>query len=800
MATHQRKIRRWRPLFISAGLIMVALAEADVSAQWVTFTNETSVRMPTGAGLNDPAVSTTDPEEKHYAWDDVDHDGDIDLAVGRKQPFTSAGRKRNVLFMNEGIAEGHSINGVLVDRSAQYIPGFLDLTNDRDIVMADVDNDTWVDIITAPAYGQGLPTSISHPRVYMNQGEIDGVWQGYVYEQPRVPTFPSWPNFCGAFAGDVTGDGSVDLSFVDYDNISPNTFDDRLLINDGNGFFTDESTLRMTGAMLDSGFGIYPVIADMNDDGWNDIVKNENGVLEVFNNGGNGFFNILENVPGGAPYFVSVGDLNNDNRLDMITSDDGTDRYFLNTGNGGNGMADFAQFTFPAVTNGFGSDSYAVDLNQDGWNDVLIGDLDVDIAQCPNGNGADILRNNGNPPNVTFQTANGGIPSSMLNGVHDFGIFDINGDTWLDLVVGRCTGTQVWVNAPPISMAFSYPDGLPEATVLPNQEVEITVQFTANGDTLDPDSPTMYVSVNDGEFVSTPLTPISENQYGGTLPAVSCYETISFYFTAQMNGGLTFSDPSTAPGVTYGVMAATGTELLLSDTLEGDVSTWSVVNGGPISSGEWEHVDPIGTVSPVDGSLAAPQDDATPAGSMAFVTENGAVGGAASASDVDGGPTYLLSPTIDLQGVDAIISYSRWVYSAFGIHDSLTTYVSNNGGTTWVTVDTSTATGSAWESFSFLASAYVEPTSNVRVRFGISDLDGSLTEAGIDDFKVETIICEGTPCPADLNGGGSVGAEDLALLLGAWGPNAGHPADLNGNGTVGAEDLALLLGAWGACG
>ncbi len=62
----------------------------------------------------------------------------------------------------------------------------------------------------------------------------------------------------------------------------------------------------------------------------------------------------------------------------------------------------------------------------------------------------------------------------------------------------------------------------------------------------------------------------------------------------------------------------------------------------------------------------------------------------------------------------------------------------------------------------------------------------------------------GTPdeceCPADLNGDGTVGPVDLAMLLGAWGPNPEHPADFNGDGNVGPADLAQLLGSWGPCG
>ncbi len=50
--------------------------------------------------------------------------------------------------------------------------------------------------------------------------------------------------------------------------------------------------------------------------------------------------------------------------------------------------------------------------------------------------------------------------------------------------------------------------------------------------------------------------------------------------------------------------------------------------------------------------------------------------------------------------------------------------------------------------------------------------------------------------PADFNHDGHVNAFDLAVLLGAWGPNPGHPADLNGDGIVSAFDLAILLGAW----
>ncbi len=79
----------------------------------------------------------------------------------------------------------------------------------------------------------------------------------------------------------------------------------------------------------------------------------------------------------------------------------------------------------------------------------------------------------------------------------------------------------------------------------------------------------------------------------------------------------------------------------------------------------------------------------------------------------------------------------------------------------------------------------------------------SLDICDIADETSQDDNANGTPdeceCPADLDGDGMVGAADLAMLLGAWGPNPGHPADFNGDDTVGAADLALLLGNWGSC-
>ncbi len=55
------------------------------------------------------------------------------------------------------------------------------------------------------------------------------------------------------------------------------------------------------------------------------------------------------------------------------------------------------------------------------------------------------------------------------------------------------------------------------------------------------------------------------------------------------------------------------------------------------------------------------------------------------------------------------------------------------------------------------------------------------------------------PCPADLDGNGSVGTSDLLALFAAWGTNPGGPPDFDGDGTVGTSDLLILFSQWGPC-
>ncbi len=84
-------------------------------------------------------------------------------------------------------------------------------------------------------------------------------------------------------------------------------------------------------------------------------------------------------------------------------------------------------------------------------------------------------------------------------------------------------------------------------------------------------------------------------------------------------------------------------------------------------------------------------------------------------------------------------------------------------------------------------------TESDSTRIDLIDLSGDVPGA---PSEYEVAAAPDT-CEADLDGDGSVGATDLAELLGTW-TQVGVPADFFGNG-VGADDLAELLGFWGPC-
>lgn len=447
-------LRAFSVVLVTLALILPLSGQA----QWLDWDIQTDSR------LQLTSVATSDDEEKDIWPADLNKDGWTDVIVVRKEPFSAPTEpaKSDLLLINQ--------EGVLVDLTAELAPEFISNPSfARDVYTVDVDGDTWDDVVIVNTFNQ-------QPMLYMNLGEdASGNWLGLADESNlRLPTLTSdQPLICAVWAGDLTGNGAQDLYFVNYRvNSGGGTAKDFLLINDGNGFFTDEGASR-AGNLLNSAFGTAGQIHDMDGDGDLDIIKNTTlydvspwnarGVIVLFNDGTGNFPNWQNLVPNASPYMFEIVDFNGDGLLDLYVVDDGSDKILTATSHTPDSNLDFNTVNLGfSSSNGFGGNVHAADLDLDGDLDVVVSDVDVDIPPCNSSRRMAIYEN----VNGTFSDPYGNTAFDWVTNSYDVALLDINNDGLIDVFSGKCAGYDVIMSANCDLVAGSADfdlDGIPDA-------------------------------------------------------------------------------------------------------------------------------------------------------------------------------------------------------------------------------------------------------------------------------------------------------------------------------------------------
>ena len=228
------------------------------------------------------------PQSSNLA--DVDADGDLDYFICNDDGL-------NALLLNSGA--GFFTQSDMIDFSTAPAS---DNSGNYSSIWTDIDGDSDLDLYIAKC--RAGVTDITDPRrvnaLYINNG--DGTYQELAAALGVADGLQSW----SVDAGDVDNDGDMDLFVTNHDG--PH----RLYINDGSSF----SDYEYVPGRLTS-FAFQGVFADMDNNGWLDIVITDGSVNNILYNEGMQFTYAPWQQGGAKPGSCVIADLNHDGYYDI---------------------------------------------------------------------------------------------------------------------------------------------------------------------------------------------------------------------------------------------------------------------------------------------------------------------------------------------------------------------------------------------------------------------------------------------------------------------------------------------------
>lgn len=403
-------IQRRQAVGVVATVLLLAL---PAGAQ--QFVQETTTRFPSP----NPSDFTN-----QLTIGDIDGDGDQDLIFANGGNFSTPGPNELVrVFVNDG-------SGFFTDNSAAAMSGFNGLH--RGVELGDVDLDGDLDMILVQDFNR-------QPSLHINNGS--GVFADETGSRLPAMTLSS----TRAQFGDIDNDGDLDI----YINNGGATSrfgcgQSRVWINDGNGFYTDETVGRHPIGNVCEPMDV--IFGDIDGDFDIDVRtgNRDANASKLYRNDGTGVFTEVGGVPAdNNTYSYDFGDIDGDGDLDLLGANSnfgsGGELLLINDGSGGYTNGTSQILTNPSIDD---NDTKFLDYDNDGDLDFVIAALGGSSERIYNNDGTGVF------------TLTAGVISLQVDSSLDVMVADLTGDGAVDIVTaqgesGASFQNRIYVNNGP---------------------------------------------------------------------------------------------------------------------------------------------------------------------------------------------------------------------------------------------------------------------------------------------------------------------------------------------------------------